>query len=353
MIPARFQHTLTRLVRWEYWPAWAIYLPIIPHYALLALRYRGLTLPTAVNPAFPLSGLVGESKSQIIDLLPPQWVIPTASLPSTATVRDLESIMRQRNWSFPLIFKPDVGERGSGVKFISSPEDAHTYLECAARDDSFPVLAQTYHPGPFEAGIFYIRDPHQSRGSIFSITEKVFATVTGDGDSSLRDLILQHPRHALQASVFLNRLGAAAENIPLACEVVHLNIAGNHCQGAMFLDGKRLWTQALEDCIDQISRSVDGFYFGRFDVRYTDPAAFARGESFAIVELNGLLSESTNIYDPSYSFLQGQRILRAQWSRAFAIAASNRANGTRVASLKEIFSAIGTHRKRRTQALSD
>src|SRR5690606_12171683 len=55
-----------RIVRWEYWPAWALYPPVVVYILWLMARHRSATLPTAANPCMPASGLVYESKGQIL-----------------------------------------------------------------------------------------------------------------------------------------------------------------------------------------------------------------------------------------------------------------------------------------------
>ena len=54
------------LSSFEFWPTRLFYIPVALHIAYLGLRYGGLTLPTVANPNFPLGGLVGESKSEIL-----------------------------------------------------------------------------------------------------------------------------------------------------------------------------------------------------------------------------------------------------------------------------------------------
>jgi len=39
-----------------------------------------------------------------------------------------------------------------------------------------------------------------------------------------------------------------------------------HCRGAIFLDGNRYLSEALEARLDEVLSSYEGFYFGRFDV---------------------------------------------------------------------------------------
>src|SRR5206468_7881296 len=58
----RFTARLGRWRHWEFWPAWMFYPPVGIYSAWLALKYRGLTVPTAANPGIFSGGMVGESK---------------------------------------------------------------------------------------------------------------------------------------------------------------------------------------------------------------------------------------------------------------------------------------------------
>jgi hypothetical protein len=341
----RFRITLRRWSRWEFWPAWLVYALLLPQLVRLSLRHRSLTIFAAANPGMPLGGFVGESKLEILKRLPREWTVPTHAIePDAVDARldALDSLARVHELCFPLVLKPDVGERGTDVKLVRNPAEAAAYF---ARVRS-RVLVQPYHPGPFEAGIFYVRRPGEPRGMIFSITDKVQPRVTGDGRSSLRSLIWRDPRLALQAATLLQQLGPAADRVPSSGERVLLSIAGNHCRGTMFLDGHALITPALERRIDEIARSYEGFFFGRFDLRYANPADFANGEGFRIVELNGVLSESTNIYDPSWSLRRGLRTLADQWTLAFEIGAANAKRGTPIPRVRELLDAALSHRRR-------
>lgn len=348
----RIRASLGRLMRWEFWPSWVLYALLVPHVLLLMIRHRSVTIFTAANPRIPLGGLVGESKWQILDRLPMHAIVPTAVVePGNIQTRcaALAMLMQARGWSFPLVLKPDVGERGSGVRLVQSDQAAQAYFE----EHPERVLAQIYHPGPFEAGVFYIRHPAKKRGRIFSITDKVPPIVIGDGESNLETLIWRNPRYRLQARVFLNRLGPEARRVPRAGETVRLALAGNHCQGTMFLDGDRLLTPALARAIDDIVQAAPGFCFGRFDIRYESVEDFRAGRGFRIVELNGVLSESTNVYDPTFGLLRALRVLMRQWTLAFEIGSENHAQGASKATLPEVLHAVIKHRARRVNQLSD
>ena len=325
MIALYFKARVTRLWRWEFWPAWVFYLPLVPWYLALSIRHRSLTVWTAANPGIPAGGVVGESKSDILAKLPPERTVPTFLIPSGDSadrIRILREVLT-RGWSYPLIMKPDAGQRGTGVKKVSDAVEAEKYLLVTPG----PVIAQPFHSGPFEAGIFYYRVPGETAGQIFSITDKVFPVVVGDGRSTLADLIWAHPRYRMQAATFLARHAAQADRVIGVGESFPLALAGNHCQGTLFRDGSHHLTPELEAAFDTIARQFEGFWIGRFDVRYSDANEFRAGRGFAIVELNGATSESTNLYDPSWPLWRAYRTLFRQWALLFRIGAANRVLG--------------------------
>ena len=344
---ARLAARVSKVWRWEFWPAWAFYLPLVPWYAGLMLRYRGAAVWTAANPGIPAGGVVGESKADILAKLPPEWTAPTLLIPAGEAgerVRASLAEVAARGWDYPLILKPDAGQRGAGVRKCRDAVEVEKYL--LANPD--PVIAQPYHPGPFEAGVFYYRLPGADRGRILSVTDKVFPEAVGDGRSTLEELIWRHPRHRMQAATFLARLGAGRDRVPAAGERVPLALAGNHCQGTLFRDGGRLVTPELEHRIDAIARHFDGFFFGRFDVRYADEGEFRAGRGFRVIELNGATSESTNLYDPGWPLWRAYRTLFRQWSLAFRIGALNRDRGHRPVGLRELFALLRAHYRGRT-----
>ena len=346
--------TVARLWRHEFWPAWLYYLPLYFYVPLLALRHRGLTLLTLCNPGLPETGLVGESKAGILRLLPPDAVIPWTLIPAgddpEPRLAALDVTMAEHGWDWPLILKPDAAQRGCGLKKAANREDAAAYLASV----TVAVIAQVYHPGPYEAGVFYTRLPGEATGRIFSLTDKEFARLVGDGRRTLRRLIWLHPRFRMQAATFLARLDSRADTVPAKGEIVSLGVAGNHCQGTLFRDGAALITPELEARVDATLGGIEGFHFGRLDLRYSDVDAFRRGDDLHIVELNGCSSESTNMYDPSFSIWQSWGILLRQWALAYRIGAANRDLGHPPVSLRTLLAEVRSYyRQRRFSTLSD
>lgn len=322
----RVRARLARWRRWEFWPSAILYAPVVAHIVRLAITHRGLATLSAANPGIPEGGFVGESKSAILAQLPRRWTLRAHLIGEGGTearLDDLRQLVELGEHQFPLVLKPDAGQRGIGVRLVSSLDEARAYFETQPG----AIVVQRFHPGPFEAGIFYCRRPGDRRGRIFSLTDKRFPILTGDGRSTLEDLIWAHPRYRLQASIFLRRHAGEAQRVLADGERFQLALAGNHAQGTMFVDGARLVTPALEQRIDEVASYMRGFYIGRFDVRYADLERFCRGEDLAIVELNGVTSEATHIYDPQLTLWNAWRVLCEQWTLIFEIGAANRKRG--------------------------
>ena len=280
-------------------------------------------MPTTANPGIFSGGIVGESKLVTLNDLMATSPRFTASA-SAITGDTLEARMKSLDeasalFDFPFILKPDVGQRGVGVKLIRHQAQAESYLrQCAA-----PLVAQRYAPGPFEVGVFYFRFPHESRGKIFGIVEKIFPIVTGDGQRTVGELIASDPRARLISATYARRLGARWVEILPAGETLKLVEAGNHAQGCIFRDGARFITPELTARIDEISQKLNGFFIGRYDLRFADEAAFRAGNDFQIIELNGAAAEAGNLYDARHSLWTAYRTLFRQWELVFAIGAAN------------------------------
>lgn len=343
--------TWRRWTRFEFWPIWLLYAPVVPWIAWLALRHRGLALVTAVNPVMPGGGLLGESKREILAALTaaaPELVARTRFVPSGAPAAERAAIVRafqrEAGLGFPIVLKPDVGERGSGVAIVR--EDAGIDVFVAAHPED--LLVQPYVPGR-EFGLFYLRRPSETHGRLFSVTDKRMIAVTGDGRSTLETLILGDARAVCLAPMHLATHAASLARVPAAGERVPLVEVGTHSRGALFLDGAELATPALAAAIDRVSRAYPGFFFGRYDVRTDSLEAFQQGRGFQIVELNGLTAEATHFYDPRHGLGYAYRVLFEQWRLAFEIAAENRALGARPARFAELYELWRTRQSARNQ----
>lgn len=325
----KFAARIGRWRHWEFWPAWMFYPPVAIYYVWLAIKYRGAMLPTAANPGIFSGGMVGESKMATLrDLMAhsPEFTAD-GELILGSTVKErmasLQNICARRNIGYPFILKPDLGQRGAGIKLIRNEAQALTYL----RQTSAALVVQRFAEGPHEAGIFYYRFPGEARGNIFAITEKIFPFIIGDGKSTVAELVWRDDRARFMAVKYLDRLQGRQDDVLLAGETLKLVEAGNHAQGCIFRDGMHLCTPMLAKRIDVISQKVDGFFIGRYDIRYVKEDDLRAGSNFQIIELNGAASEATSIYDARNSLWSAYRTLFRQWNLVFAIGAENRKRG--------------------------
>jgi pimeloyl-ACP methyl ester carboxylesterase/membrane protein DedA with SNARE-associated domain len=336
-----------RLRRWEFWPPWLFYPPVVSWVVWLAVKHRSLTLFTAANPAIPGGGFVGESKADILSGLASEWVAPFERIAAGSTLAArlaaVRTFLETRDLELPVVLKPDVGQRGNGVKIAHSWSEIERYCELARMD----FLVQKYVAG-LEFGVFWVRLPDRAHGDIISITEKRLPTVRGNGRATVEELVLSDPRAVCLAPMYLERLGSRRNQVPAEGEQILLAELGTHCRGAIFVDGGRLLTPALERTVEAISNSFEGFFFGRFDIRVPTIEAFQDGRDLTVVELNGVTSEATHIYDSRNSLLYAYGVLFRQWRLAFEVGLQNRGRGVDHESLGGLLgAALAYHRAQR------
>ncbi|WP_243401303.1 DedA family protein [Leptospira harrisiae] len=341
----QFLLNLSKLKTLEFWPAPLFYLPLVPYLFYLAIRYKGIRYITIVNPGILASGIAGESKSEILDLIPSETVASSllVSKIDTNPLDKIQNWMNSEKLQFPIIAKPDKGERGFLIQKVYSIESCRDLIQ------TYPIdwLFQEYQEGPFEVGVFYYRFPNQEEGRIFSITDKIFPKITGDGISDLETLIKNHQRFRFQSKAhFEHNKHRLNEVLPLG-ETTSIGSIGNHIQGCMFQDGDHWRTKEMEKKIISIGDSIPGFYFGRFDIRFSDPNQFRTGRGFKIIELNGATSESTNLYDPNFSISQSYSLLFGQWKILFQIGYENDKRGVPLFPYLDLFKLVKNHRNYR------
>lgn len=335
-----------RFSRWEYWPLWKFYPPVVLYVIWLAWKHRNPAWFTATNPGMPLGGLVLESKSRILQALQSsgEAVAPFALLPKELDpeekFRRFKKLQLRREFDYPVILKPDVGERGVGVAILKTDRDARAYF-LKSLDH---IIVQQYVKG-LEFGIFYYRFPEEETGHIYSITDKRFIAVSGDGEKTVEQLILDDPRAVAMAPFFIKKHAGRLFDVLSPKTFLTLAEIGTHSRGCLFLDGTRLATPELTAAIDRISQAYPGFYFGRYDVRVPSVRHLQRGEGIRVIELNGITSEATNIYDPKNSLFEAYRILFRQWDLASEIARQNRKSGIEPAPLRHVIRQCMDYRK--------
>lgn len=260
-----------------------------------------------------------ESKKEIYDIIPSQYYPKTIRIKKQNSIEEILKAVNSLGLSFPLIGKPDIGMRGLAVKKLETKKDIIDYASRSKVD----FLLQEFISFEEEVGIFYYRYPNENKGHISGIAGKEFLTVTGDGTSTIETLLTKNKRYILQLPVLQKTYGQKLSAVLAKGENCILVPYGNHARGAKFIDLSHLIDDELTNTIDGICKQIDGFYFGRMDVRYNTWQELKQGKNFAIVELNGAGSEPTHIYDPSHSIFFAWKEIMRHWKILWKISRIN------------------------------
>lgn len=303
--------------QFEFWPSIFFYIPLYFYYIYFSIKYKSPFMPFYANPNLPHGGLIGESKWDFLKHLDlnDSSTLKSVNLKKESDFFETKTLLDNEGFKYPFIMKPDIGQRGFGVRIIRNDFDLTEYLLLS----NFEIIIQSLSTLPNEAGLFFIRKPSVAVGSIFSVTDKSFPYVIGDGKTKLGDLILQDKRAQIIASTYFSRLKEILDTIPTTGEKVYLSECGNHCQGAIFHNGVELISDELTLRLDSLAKKIPDFFFGRFDVRYKNKEDLKLGLNFEIVEINGAGAEATHIWDANTKLLEAYRTLFIQWDTLFAI----------------------------------
>lgn len=322
---------LQRLLQYEFWPFWLLYVPAYFYWFVLALRAKHPTYFTAVNPLMNNGGALNTSKNAYLSKLPKQWVPKTLKLATNIPRTSLAQQIEVQALSFPLIVKPDRGERGKEVRLVECIDT----LNDVFKHSRYPeLLIQEYCDHPHEIGILYYRFPNQKKGQISSVTTKNFCTVYGDGKSTWGKLIQSNMRVAHRLDDLAVRHKKKWNKLSQEGESLCVETIGSHNLGTQFLSGQHLINSTLIDRMDDLANQLPGFNYGRFDLKYKRWEDFLAGKEGKILEINGVNSEPTHIYDPKISLRKAYSEIFFHMRIIYEISRQNRILGIQPKPLK-------------------
>ena len=330
-------------------------MPVVFSWLILSLRHLSLSLPLIANPRIPNSGMVGFSKNDVLTqgnehsqkyILP--WITYTVTdSPLDQQVDLIMSQLTDCGLKLPIVGKPDMGCRGTGVNLLNDKSDLKNYLHHYPVGSAF--MLQRLADWEPEAGIFYVKLPDENTGRITSIALKYTPYVLGDGQKTLRELIKADPRAGRVMHLYEDRHKSFMDQVIPRDEPFRLVFAASHCRGAVFTDGRRYITDALSQKIDEIMSGFPEFYYGRLDIKFKDMEQLTRGEDIAIIEVNGASSESLHIWDKDTRLGEAWKSLVWQYRTLFKIGAANRIRGHKPPGIVSLLSAWLHEKKLSTQ----
>jgi hypothetical protein len=294
-------------------------------------KARSFFFFNAANPRIKNAGFLMESKKEIYDIIPAQFIPKTLFFKSGTNEDEILQAVANAGILFPCIAKPDIGGKGRGVEKIHALEDIAGYAAKIKMD----FLVQEFICYPEEVGIFYCRMPDKPDGFISGIVAKEFLIVKGDGVSTLTQLIEKDPRYHFQLAALQKVYGEELNVILKKDELKNLVPYGNHARGAKFIDVSHWADAAFTKTWDTIFKQVPEFYFGRLDIMYSNAEDLKAGKNFSIVELNGAGSEPTHIYDPRHSIFFAWKEIARHFRLLCTISIKNHRRGFRYLTVKE------------------
>lgn len=330
---------LIKIFNYEYWSWWVFYLPMAPYWLFQAIRAKSLTYFTAVNPSIEAGGFYGEHKSEILKYIPAEYLPTTIYISPEISFNEVLNMLHSRGLNYPIIAKPNVGERGTSVAKITSEAQLKSYHESIEAE----YLIQEFIDYPIELGVLFSRMPSEKSGKVSSVTLKEFLTVVGDGQSSIETLVQNNTRARFQLEALRERLGEGMNEVLKAGEKRILEPIGNHCRGTKFVNANHLINDRLHEIFSRIANSFEGFYYGRFDMKVTSLEDLYAGKNIRIMELNGVSSDPGHIYDPRYYLWQAYRDLGWHWNRVAEISIANQKKGVKPLPVQELLRIVRQH----------
>jgi hypothetical protein len=330
----------------EFWPAWAMYTPVALQCLVLSLKYKNIGLPLIANPRIPLSGMVGESKADILDQANKavrwslcEYITSTkqALLDDATNAKNTLSAYHKKGLQLPAVAKPDLGCRGVGVRLIETETQLTDYISAFPNEARFLLQEKSKYQA--EAGLFYVRYPGEKKGKITSITLKYTPWVIGDGRRTLKELIMADPRASLLSHVYLPRHKANHDKVIADGEAFRIAFAGSHSGGSIFRDGNRYITQELTASLDAFFNGMPDFHYGRLDVKFKHIDELVKGKNYQILEINGASSEATHIWDSKTKLSDAIKVLMHQYRTLYEIGHLNRKAGYKTPSLSSLYRA--------------
>ena len=286
-----------KLSHWEYYPFYIVYLPLFFVWLYHSIKAGSLFYFNALNPGIENGKFLMDSKKEIYIKMPEGTYPKSLKFKPNGNLKEVNNEILINKFSYPFIAKPDFGLRGLAVQKLENEEDLVNYMEKIKVD----YLLQDFINYPNEMGIFYVRMPGENSGKITGIVSKEFMCITGDGISTIEQLLMKTPRYHLQLAKLKNLMDQTLDRVPVQGETINLVPYGNHSRGTKFLDASHLITEKLTSTINKICLQIDGFYYGRLDIKYQSFEQLEQGQNYSILELNGAISEPTHIYDPIHS----------------------------------------------------
>ena len=257
--------------------------------------------------------------------------LPPGSYPQSVFIshlldfEEVKDLVNKAGFTFPFAVKPDVGMMGFMFRKIENIEHLQRYHAAMCCH----YIVQKLIDYPLEVSVFYYRYPNETSGHITGFLKKEFLEVTGDGSSTLEDLILSYPRVRFRVEEMKLKHERRLNDIIAAGEKYVLSYALNLSRGGKLVSLAHEKDSTLLKVFDDLSNYTKHFYYGRYDIKCQSVEDLKQGKKFSILEYNGSGAEPHHIYGDGNNLIQAYKIVLHHWKVLYKISKLNYKKGIR------------------------
>jgi hypothetical protein len=311
------------VIQWEDWHWLAKYVPIMPVWGWYILKSRSLWFFTPSNPTLTFGGFIGETKQEMYKQLPLSSYPTSIYITPSTDFNNVKAKFIDANLNYPVAVKPDAGMMGLMFRKIESEESLKSYHFAISVD----YIIQEFIDYPLEVSVFYYRYPDKNTGTITGFLKKEFLQVTGDGKSTLLQLMLNYSRLTLKfEEMKLKHDKRLGDILPKDFEFC-LSPALNLSRGGKLINLEFEKDEKLLQVFDDLSNYTNSFFYGRYDIKCMSIEELKEGKNYSILEYNGSGAEPHHVYGNGNTIFNAYQILLHHWKVLYEISAINHKNG--------------------------
>lgn len=318
-----FRDTFYRITHWETWHYLLKYVPIMPVWLWYCIKARSFWFFTPSNPTLTFGGFEGESKREMYEQLPAGTYPSSTYISYSSTFEQVQNLLKEKQINFPFAVKPDVGMMGFMFRKMESENDLKIYHEIIKTD----YIIQDYVNHPLEVSVFYYRFPGEEKGTITGFLKKEFLSVTGDGISTIEELIDRYPRARFRLEEIKIKHREKLTRVLAREEVYYLSYALNLSRGGKLVSLAHEIDAELRAVFDALSHYTRQFYYGRYDIKCASIMDLKKGKNYSILEYNGCGAEPHHAYGNGNTLFQAYGIFLHHWQILYKISRQNRRVG--------------------------
>lgn len=253
-----------------------------------------------VNPGMShFSGMVEIPKSEIQKNLPKKYLPQSVLCLQEDSFSEVLKKKSAQKIEYPIICKPNTGERSNGVQYIINDQELKTYIGKKSAD----FLLQEFLDYKHEYGLAVERKDRKNF-RITSLAQKNTPVITGNGTSTIQELVQKLPLTSPEKNKILaNTAATEKKSIPKKGQTISIVRTASISLGTKIIDCRKYITPEMEKSISLVLQKYKGFHVGRFDIKANSISDIAKGK-FKIIELNGINGIPMHIYDGKFTLDQ-------------------------------------------------